>query len=146
LGNHQVIVFKSPPTACNIPKAATLAQYKAWYLAMRNVFDEHTDHLFVILTPPPLHYLSTNAAQAANARLLATWLTSTTFLSGHPNVRCYNLFDALAQSDDGSGRANTLRYVYEQSDTVANSIPNALANQNVGPDLTLFLCMATAGY
>src|ERR1035437_8166123 len=140
LANHQVIVMKSPPTASGIATTTVLNQYKAWYLAMRDVFDAHPDKLFIVLSPPPLHLLSTTKAKAANARLFANWLRSTTYLNGHPNVRCYDLFDALAEPDDGSARANVLRLAYEKSHTTADSLPNTLGNQNVGPDLTLFPC------
>ena len=146
LDNHEIIIMKSPPSASGIATSAVLAQYKTWYLAMRGVFDAHTDKLFVVLSPPPLHTLSTTKAKAANARLFASWLASTTFLSGHPNVRCYNLFDALAESDDGTTRANMLRYAYEKSHTTADSLPNTLGNQNVGASLALFLCQAASGY
>jgi hypothetical protein len=146
LANHEVIVLMSPPAASDIASASVFNQYKTWFLEMRDVFDLHPDKLFIVVTPPPLHILGTTTAKAANARLFANWLSSATFLTGHANVRCYDLFDALAEADDGTARANVLRYAYEQSHTVANSLPNTLGNQNVGPDFALKLCADTVGY
>ncbi|MBI2437271.1 MAG: hypothetical protein HYV36_00445, partial [Lentisphaerae bacterium] len=76
IANHQVIAFKSCFPVSNIPDAATLGQYKTWYLAMRDVFDQHPDRLFVVMSTPPLHRLATDATQAANARQFADWLKS----------------------------------------------------------------------
>jgi hypothetical protein len=113
---------------------------------MRSYFDAHTDHLFVVMPPPPLHRLDTNATQAANARAFATWLASSAYLSGHPNVRCFNLFDQLANPNDGSATANMLRQAYEGSPTDPDSHPNAAADQVVGPALANLLCQEASGY
>ena len=56
LNNHQVIAFKSCFPASDIPDAATLAQYQAWYLGMRDFFDTRTDRLFIVMSTPPLHH------------------------------------------------------------------------------------------
>jgi hypothetical protein len=139
LNNYKVIAFKSCFPASAIPDAATLAQYHTWYLAMRDVFDAHTDRVFVVISPPPLHRLASNATEAANARAFATWLAGSTYPSGHSNVVCFNLFDYLAQADDGSASANMLRYDYESDHNDSDSHPNTLANQTVGPIFAQFL-------
>jgi hypothetical protein len=146
LGNHEVIAFKSCFPASDIPDAATLAQYQAWYLGMRDFFDTRTDRLFIVMSTPPLHHLATNATEASNARAFADWLCSDTYLSGHPNVRCFNLFDYLAKQNDGSATANMLRYEYEGNHSDSDSHPNVFGNQTVGPVLAEFLCNAAAGY
>jgi hypothetical protein len=133
LTNHEVIAFKSCFPASAIPDAATLNQYKTWYLSMRSFFDTRPDRVFVVMSTPPLHRLSTNATEAKNARRFANWLKSATYLSGHPNVVCFDLFDLLAKADDGSATANMLRYPYEGSHSNSDSHPNTLANQTVGP-------------
>lgn len=146
LQNHEVIAFKSCFPASAIEDAETLQQYKTWYLAMRDFFDSQPDRLFVVMSTPPLHRRDTNRTAAANARAFANWLSSGTYLNGHPNVRCFNLFDHLAKADDGSSTANMLRYEYEIDHGGSDSHPNTLANQTVGPIFAEFLCEAAASY
>jgi len=146
LKNYEVIAFKSCFPASAIPDAATLQQYKDWYLAMRDFFDTRTDRVFVVMSTPPLHRLATNATEAANTRAFANWLSSSAYLSGHPNVVCFNLFDHLARADDGSATANMLRYDYEGSHTDSDSHPNTLANETVGPVFAQFLIDAAVDH
>ena len=146
LTNHQVVAFKSCFPNSAIDDAGMLDQYKAWYVAMRAVFDTRPDRLFVVMSTPPLHRLSTDPVQAKNARTFATWLCSPEYLSGHPNVACFDLFDLLAARDDGSATANMLRREYEGSPDDGDSHPNAAANQVVGPRFADFLCQAAARY
>lgn len=140
LNNYKVIAFKSCFPNSDIPDNATLEQYKTWYLAMRNVFDAHPDRLFIVMSPPPLHRLATNSTAAANARAFANWLSSAAYLSGHANLRCFNLFNNLAKANDGSATANMLRYAYEGSHSSDDSHPNALGNETVAPIFANFLC------
>jgi hypothetical protein len=133
LQNHRVIAFKSCFPASAIPDAATLKQRKQWYLAMRSFFDTRTDRVFVVMSTPPLHRLSTNPTEAKNARRFANWLKSSTYLSGHPNIVCFDLFDLLAKADDGSATANMLKYEYEKRHRNGDSHPNTRANETVGP-------------
>lgn len=146
LQNHEVIAFKSCFPASSIADASELAQRKTWYEAMRKVFDGRKDRLFVVISTPPLHRLDTDATAAKNARLFASWLCSPAYLSGHDNVRCFDLFDALAQPDDGSAAANMLRYAYEEDHTGSDSHPNEAANKAVGPLLARFLIAAALSY
>ena len=140
LANHQVIAFKSCFPASNIPDAAALESYKAWYLAMRSVFDMYPGRLFVVMPPPPLHRLASTSAAAANARAFANWLESSEFLGGHSNVCCFDLFNRLAGAD------NFLKYEYEGSHSNEDSHPNLAANRAVGPALAAFLMDAAARY
>lgn len=146
MNNHQVIAFKSCFTASEIPDNATLQQYQTWYLEMRDYFDAHPEKLFVVMSMPPQHRLATTATPAANARAFANWLSSSTYLSGHPNVVCFNLFDYLAEPADAPANANMLQYEYEGSHSDSDSHPNALGNQTVGPILAQFLINAALAY
>ena len=140
MANHQVIAFKSCYTASSITDASMLEEYKQNYLAMRDFFDQHLEKLFVVITPPPRHRLDTTAEQAGFARQFANWLKSDTFLGGRANVVCLDLFDALADSD------NFLRYTCEGSHTGADSHPNTMANQVLGPLLASALVYVAAAY
>jgi hypothetical protein len=118
---------------------------------MRSYFDLHTEKLFVVMSTPPLHRLAisdpTEAKNIAkNARSFANWLKSSTYLSGHPNVVCFDLFDYLANPDDGSATANMLKYNYEESHADSDSHPNTLANQTIGPIFAQFLINAALSY
>jgi hypothetical protein len=146
LEHHQVIAFKSCFPASAITSAAALQQYKDWYLDIRDVLDTRPDRLFVVMSTPPLHRLATNAADASRARAFANWLQSATYLSGHPNVVCFDLFDLLAKADDGSAAANMLAYAHEASHSDSDSHPNLVANQVVGPLFAQFLCDAAGAY
>ncbi len=140
LNNHQVIAFKSCFPASEIPNAAALAQYQAYYLEMRAAFDQRPDRLFVVMSTPPLHRLATSAASAANARNFANWLKSPDYLGGHTNLVCFDLFSYLAGSD------NFLKYEYEAAHTGDDSHPNTLANQTLGPIFAQFLIAAALAY
>lgn len=153
LTNHDVIAFKSCYRATDFGGAQTnaeldaaLQQYKTWYLAMRNVFDQHPDKVFVVISPPPRHRLhpEATAARAVRARQFANWLQSPEFLGqpARPNLRVFDLFDLLAAPDNGQPAANMMRYEYELSHTGQDCHPNALANSIVGPLLIEFLAGA----
>jgi hypothetical protein len=142
--SHDVIAFKSCYRACDFngaltePElAAALAQYKTYYLAMREVFDGYPQKTFVVVSPPPRHrlHVEQSVARAAHARLFANWLRSPEFVGEPPraNLVVFDLFDLLAAPDDGSATANMLRYEYERSHTSGDSHPNATGNTAVGP-------------
>ncbi|MBK9302501.1 MAG: hypothetical protein IPM94_00975 [bacterium] len=139
LENHQVIAFKSCYPASDVGSATELEQYKTWYLAMRDVFDQHPDKLFVIISQPPRHRLATDQDDAARARAFAVWLGSAEYLAGHDNLRFFDLFDRLAKPDDGTATANMLRWEYERSHSGDDSHPSAVANQAIGPEFAAFL-------
>jgi len=130
---YDVIAFKSCYTASNIGEDTTLTQYKNWYLDIRNFFDQHPEKIFVVMSPPPLHRLDTNAVAAANARNFANWLKSSDYIGGRANVVCFDLFNYLAGSD------NMLNYAYERSHDDPESHPNTLGYQTIGPVFAQFL-------
>jgi hypothetical protein len=133
MNKHDVIAFKSCFTAMHITSDSQLQEYKGYYLAMRDFFDQHPEKIFVIVSPPPLHRLATTLGEADRVRLFADWLCSSEYLDGHPNMVAFHLFDLLAHPDDGSSDRNMLRYEYESSHTGNSSHPNDLANQTIGP-------------
>lgn len=139
LSRFDVIAFKSCYPASDISSDEMLAQYKTWYLEIREVLDQHPDKIFVVMSQPPLHRLGTDTVRADRARAFANWLGSEEFLSGHPNVKYFNFFDHLAQADDGSATRNMLRYEFEQFHTIEESHPNVLANETVCPLFVDFL-------
>jgi hypothetical protein len=141
---HEVIAFKSCFPASQIDTDAELAEYKAWYLGMRDVMDAHPDHVFIVMSPPPLHPAVTDPAAAARARAFAEWLSSDAYLEGHPNVYTFDLFDHLAEGDPTSPDVNTLRSEYRPAGT--DSHPNQTANEAVGPAFAEAIMSAARSY
>ncbi len=133
---HEVIVFKSCFPASQIESDEELEQYKAYYLAMRDVMDQHPDKAFILLTTPPLNPVETNAENGARSRALADWLTSDAFRGGRPNLFVFDLFNQLAQSDPSSPEYNMLRADYRDS---TDSHPNQRANETISPILADFI-------
>ena len=133
LAEHEVIAFKSCYPASNIETDTELEERKTWYLSMRDVFDQYPEKVFIVMSQPPRHRLATNTAEADRARDFANWLKSDTYLAGHDNIVCIDIFTEFAQADDGSDTRNMLRYEYERSHYDSDSHPNVLANETVGP-------------
>jgi hypothetical protein len=130
LMQHEVIAFKSCFPASGIASEAQLEERKAWYLKMREFFDEHPEKLFVVVTQPPLNPAETNAEAAMRARAFANWLRSDEFLKGHPNIVTFDLFDRLAEGNSQSPDFNMLRQDYREG---ADSHPTRIANEAIGP-------------
>lgn len=105
---HEVIAFKSCFPVSDITSAEQLARYQSYYLAMRDVMDQHPDKVFIVVTPPPLNPAETNAEAAARARIFANWLTSDEYLRGHPNIFTFNFFGYLAEDDPALSDYNML--------------------------------------
>jgi len=133
LDGHEVIAFKSCYPASDIGSDTELEARKTWYLSMRDVFDQFPEKIFIVMSQPPRHRLATNKDDADRARAFADWLKSDTYLAGHDNIVCMDLFNEFAQADDGSDTRNMLRYEYERSHYDSDSHPNTLANETVGP-------------
>lgn len=143
LMQHEVIAFKSCFPTSNITSKEQLEQYESWYLQMREAMDRHPDHLFIVVTPPPLNPAATNDEAAARARAFADWLKSDAFLDGHPNVFTFDFFDLLAEGNAVAPDFNMLRAAYREAD---DSHPNRLANETVGPRFADFIIQATQTY
>lgn len=130
LMQHEVIVFKSCFPVSDITSNAQLEQYKAYYLQARDVMDQHLDHVFVVVTPPPLNPAETDVKAAARARAFAEWLKSDTFLGGHLNVYTFDFFDLLAEEDPAASNYNMLKEEYREG---KDSHPNRRANEIIAP-------------
>jgi len=144
LMQHEVVVFKSCFPASQVTSDAQLEQYKAYYLQMRKVMDQHADHIFIVVTPPPLNPAATEAETAARARAFAEWLKSDGFLAGHPNVFTFDFFDLLAKDDPASPDYSMLREAYRR--TGNDSHPNEVANETISPLFVDFVIEAIQSY
>jgi hypothetical protein len=138
---HEVIAFKSCFPNSAIQSEAKQEQFRAWYLDMRDVMDQHPDRIFIVVTSPPLHPLATNAEEARRARAIADWLGSDAYLDGHPNVFTFDFFDLLADPS-----TNTLRAEYQLDPDQDDSHPNALANRTIGPLFVAFVDEAVRSF
>lgn len=138
---HEVIIVKSCFPNSAIADDTQLAQMQTWYRQMRDVMDKYPDRLFILVTSPPLHPLATNAEEAARARALANWLTSAEYLGGHDNLVVFDLFALLADP-----QSHTLQTAYQQTPLAADSHPNALANETIGPLFVAFVATATQSF
>jgi len=144
LMQHEVIAFKSCFPASRVTSDEQLAEYKAYYLGMREVMDQHRDRIFIVVTPPPLTPAVTDAGAAARARAFADWLKSEEFLAGHPNVFTFDLFDLLAEGDPSAPDLNMLRATYRGEGE--DSHPNQPANETIGPLFADFIIQAVQMY
>ncbi len=126
-----VIIFKSCFPNSNIVDEAMLRDYQTYFLAIRDVIDQHPDKLFIAFTTPPLVPNETTLDNAARAGRWSTYLTSDEYLAGHPNLAVFDFFNALADSD------GYLRAEYRADEW--DSHPNERANATVGPLLVEFV-------
>ena len=138
---HEVIIVKSCFPNSAVKSDEMEAEFKTWYLQMRDVMDQHPDHIFIIVTSPPLHPQQTNANEARRARTIANWLKSDEYLAGHPNVFVFDFFDLLADPS-----TNTLRAGYQSSTDKPDSHPNQQANETIGPLFVEFIDEAVQEY
>lgn len=144
LMQHEVVIFKSCFPVSHIASQGQLDQYKHYYLQMREVLDQHPDHLFVVVTPPPLNPAATDDAAAARARSFADWLRSDSFLARHTNVFTFDFFDYLAEDDPNSPDFSMLRAQYRPAG--ADSHPNRIANETIGPLFAAFVVQSVEAY
>ena len=133
---HEVIIFKSCFPNSQIADNATLERHKQEYLTIRQSIDQHPDHIFFLVTSPPLNPAETDNASAQRARELNAWLASPEFTNGHSNLFVYDLFDLLAESDPAAADTNMLKLVFRDG---SDSHPNSAANQQVAPLLAKFV-------
>jgi hypothetical protein len=136
--DYDVILFKSCFPASDIDSEERFEEYRRYYLAIRDVMDQHSDKLFIPFTTPPLVPNSTSPENAARARRWADFLTSDEYLQGHPNVYVFDFFTYLADEN------NTLRAEYRVDEW--DSHPNTLANQTVAEILADFVGQAVLDF
>jgi hypothetical protein len=139
LMQYDVIAFKSCFTASLIESDQQLADYRSYYLSIRDRMDQYPNKVFIVVTPPPQIPFDTDPEAAARARAFADWLVSNEYLSGHPNVFTFDLFDLLADPS-----TNMLRADYQVDEH--NAHPNELANQTIGPLFADFIDQAVRTY
>jgi hypothetical protein len=139
LMQYDVIAFKSCFSASLIDSDQQLADYRSYYLSIRDRMDQYPNKVFIVVTPPPQIPRDTSHEAAARARAFANWLASDEYLSGHPNVFTFDLFDLLADPS-----TNMLRVDYQVDEY--NAHPNELANQTIGPLFADFTDQAVRTY
>jgi hypothetical protein len=138
LMQYDVIAFKSCYPTSNIYSDEHLAEYKSYYLSIRDRMDQYPNKIFVIVTPPPQVPGASDAEEATRARAFVNWLGSDEYLAGHPNVFTFDFFDYLAGSD------NFLRPEYRYDDYDAH--PNERANREIGPSFVSLIDQAIRSY
>jgi hypothetical protein len=95
---YDVIVFKSCYPVSNIQSDDQLAEYKSYYLSIRQRMDEYPDKIFIVVTPPPEIPAETDAQAAARARDFADWLASGEYRNGHANVFTFDFSTLMADA------------------------------------------------
>jgi hypothetical protein len=139
LMQYDVIAFKSCFPVSNIGSDEQLAEYKTYYLSIRDRMDEYPEKIFIVVTEPPEIAADTDSAAAARARAFTDWLASDEYLSGHANVFTFNFFDLLADPS-----TNMLRTEYQTDEYDAH--PNELANQTIAPQFADFIDQSVRAY
>lgn len=141
---HEVILIKScfTPTS-HIDSEEQLERYKADYLAIRDVINQHPNKVFLLMTQPPLNLAETNPDEAARARALADWLVSPEFGNGHNNLYVFNTFAFLVDDNPDSIRYNMLRESFSNG---SDSHPNQKANEQIVPMLVAFIKISIQSY
>jgi hypothetical protein len=140
---HEVIAFKSCFPVSHVSSNEQLEQYKSYYLHMRDVMDNRPDHVFIVMSPPPLNPAATGSEAANRARGFADWLKSDEYLSGHPNVFTFDFFSHLAEDEAAAPDHNMLRVEYREGQ---DSHPNQEANKVVGPLFVDFVIDSVESY
>lgn len=131
---HEVIIFKSCFPNSAIKSEQMLNQYKEWFLAIRDIIDQHPDKIFIPFTIPPLHPLKTNHEEAKRAREWANWLKSSDFVDDRHNLFIFDFFDLLTDS-----AANMLHPEFQRNPNKRDSHPNHKANKQIGPIFVEFI-------
>lgn len=140
---HDVIIIKSCFTASDIGDDAKLQADKQYYLKISQVMGQHPEKLFILLTQPPRNPAETDLASARRARELAGWLVSDEFIQGHANIKVFDLFDLLAESDQANTDANTLKSIYRNG---TDSHPNDAGSLAAGQQFAEFVIQTVSAY
>lgn len=140
---HEVIILKSCYPNSNIGGAEKFQALQDLYMGMRATMDAHPEKIFILLTTPPLNPAETNLDNARQAREMAQWLASDTFVGGRQNVFVFDFYTLLAENDASSPEYGMLRAAYRDG---ADSHPNAAANQEIAPLLVDFVLESIETY
>jgi hypothetical protein len=158
--SYDVIIFKHcyPGSAISdddpIPSASsskrTLANYKLQYRALRSLMDSYPHNKFIVWTLVPLHRLATNVTAAAKAGQFADWVKNDWLTEdgrSHPNIFVFDFWGYAAESNPSpvNGKVNCLKYNYEYDHNVADSHPNKIANETIGPAFAQFIVNVAKG-
>jgi hypothetical protein len=141
---HQVILFKSNNWDSKISSDAMVEDYKTSYRSIRARADQYTDRIFILLGYPPCHPCETNHQDALRARAFVNWLKSAEYLSGHPNIFMFDLFDLLAEPNTAAADYSMLRAAYRSSE--CDSHPQLNAAEAIGPLLCAFIDNSVRSY
>jgi hypothetical protein len=128
---YDIIIFKSCFPSSHIESDEQFEAYHDYYLSIRDVIDQHPDKLFIPWTTPPLVPNETTPEAAQRAQQWAAYLTSDEYMSGHPNLAVFDIFNIWAD-DDGF-----LQAAYRGDEW--DSHPNATGNQVAAPLLVEFV-------
>lgn len=128
------VIFKNCFPTTRIETDEKLEEHKKYYSQIIASISKYPN-LFIIFTPPPLRAESTTLEWAQRARDLVNWLV----LQEKKNVKVFNFFDLLADSDGSN--ANMLRRKYCWP-IIHDSHPNIRADRQVGKIFVDFLCSA----
>jgi uncharacterized protein YjdB len=119
-------------------KVQTIENYQLQYRALLALFDSYPGTKFMIWTLAPLYRETTNPGEAKRAYEFVQWVKNEWLREDgkpHPNIYLFDFFSLVAELDANpvNGMQYTLKYEYEGSHIDADSHPNLLANQRVGP-------------
>lgn len=155
-GQHVVVVKHCYPASALVEDDGkvdpsqdirTLANYQAYYRALRDRLRQHEETLFVFWTLPPLHPLAGEepgrAERARRAQRFSEWLAGE-FLTEDPQLVNAAIFDVRALWADPVTQFLKAEFQLDPKDD--DSHPNAKANDLAGPAFAQFLVDAIARY
>ena len=155
-GQHVVVVKHCYPASAIVAEdgkvdpsqdVRTLANYQAYYRALREKLKRHEETLFVFWTLPPLHPLAGEepgrSERARRAQQFSEWLANG-FLTEDPALVNATVFDVRSLWADPATQFLKAEYQLDPKDD--DSHPNAKANDLAGPAFAQFLVDAIARY
>lgn len=134
--SYDVILFKNCFPTSNIKDDGQLEQYKRYYVQIRESLKKYSTKKFVLFTSPPLRKEVANPITSGRARALAEWLKSPEFLSDTQNLKVFDLYGELAESQ--GEYKDTLRRDFV-GPIFLDSHPNKKANIHVAQVLAHYI-------
>jgi len=134
--SYDVVLFKNCFPTSNIKDDNQLDQYKKYYVEIRESLKKYPTKKFVLFTSPPLRKEVTDPIISGRARVLAEWLTSPEFLSDTQNLKIFDLYGELAESQ--GEYKDTLRRDFV-GPVFLDSHPNKKANIHVAQVLAHYI-------
>jgi hypothetical protein len=130
--DFDIVAFKNCYLTTRIISDHQLAQHKSYYQQIRDSLSQYPTKQFILFTPPPLRQNATTSANAQRAQQLVAWLNSPEFLHGTTNLRVFDFFGLLADTN------GFLKKEYQRF-LPWDSHPNLQANQTIAPFLATYL-------